>query len=156
MTGGVWSAAIINHVNRPDEVDGRAEDIVLSNELLAPVVGEPLVQFRMGYGMHLELGHDFEVTIETPLTVVNDSNRWSGKPLTADAAGALLPLNLREVTFVRVDQDGTLNLGLGEATLTVPPHPMYEAWQARGPRGMLIVCSPGGEYVAVWKPESES
>jgi len=143
-------------VNVPDEVDGQGEDIALSNELLAPVVGEPLVQFRMGYAIHLELGHQFDVTIETPLTVVDGGNRWSGEPLTADAAGALLPLNLREVTLVRVDRDGTLNLGLGEATLTVPPHPMYEAWQVRGPRGMLIVCPPGGEYVAVWRPEDES
>jgi Family of unknown function (DUF6188) len=126
------------------------------NELLAPVVGEPLVQFRMGYGVHLELGLDFEVTIETPLTVTDGGSAWSGEPLTAEAAGALLPLNLRDVTFVRVDRDGTLNLGLGEATLSVPPHPMYEAWQIRGPGNMLIVCSPGGEYVAVWKPKDES
>jgi hypothetical protein len=58
----------------------------------------------MGYGIHLELGYDFEVTIETAL----------------------------------------------------PPHPMYEAWQVRGPRELLIVCSPGGDYLAVWKPEGES
>ena len=134
----------------------RSEDIVVANDLLAPVVGQPLVQFRMGYGVHLELGRDFEVTIETPLTVVDGDSRWSGEPLTAAAAGALLPLNLRDVTSVKVDRDGTLNLGLGEAMLSVPPHPRYEAWQVRGPRGMLIVCSPGGDCVAVWEPESGS
>ena len=81
---------------------------------------------------------------------------WSGEPLTAEAAGALLPLNLRDVTLVQVDRDGTLKLGLGNAQLAVPPHPMYEAWQVRGPREMLIVCSPGGDYVAVWEPDSGS
>jgi hypothetical protein len=140
----------------PDEADRHGEDIALSNELLVPVVGKPLLQFRMGYGVHLELGHDFEVTIETPLTVTDGGSAWSGEPLTAEAAGALLPLNLRDVSFVRVDRDGTLNLGLGEATLSMPPHPMYEAWEVRGPDNMLIVCPPGGKYVAVWKPEGES
>lgn len=133
---------------------GRAEDTVIANELLAPVVGQRLIQFRMGYGIHLELGHDlFEVTIDTALTVAAGGSRWSGEPLTAEAAGALLPLNLRDVTSVKVDRDGTLNLGFGEATLSVPPHPMYEAWQVRGPRDMLLVRSPGGEYIAIWKPK---
>ena len=109
-----------------DDVGGHADSIALSNELLASVVGKPLVQFRMGYAVHLELGRDFEVTIETPLTVVDGGNRWSGEPLTAEAAAALLPLNRRDVTFVKVDRDGILNLGLGEATLSVPPHPMND------------------------------
>ncbi len=110
----------------------------------------------MGYGVHLELGSDHEVTIETPLTIVDGGARWSGEPLTAEAAGALLPLNLREVNSVEIASDGTLNLDLGEATLSVPPHPMYEAWQVSGPHGLLIVCSPGGDYVAVWEPEDDS
>jgi hypothetical protein len=132
------------------------EDITIANDLLAPVVGQQLIQFRMGYGVHLELGYDFEVTIETPLTVLDGDSRWSGEPLTAEAAGALLPLNLRDVTSAKIDRDGTLNLGLGQATLSVPPHPMYEAWQVRGPQDMLIVCSPGGDYLAMWDPRTES
>jgi hypothetical protein len=132
------------------------EDIAIANDLLAPGVGQQLIQFRMGYGVHLELGDDFEVTIETPLTVLDGDSRWGGEPLTAEAAGALLPLNLREVTSAKVDRDGTLNLGLGQATLSVPPHPMYEAWQVRGPQDMLIVCSPGGDYLAMWDPRTES
>jgi hypothetical protein len=132
------------------------EDITIANDLLAPVVGQQLIQFRMGYGVHLELGYDFEVTIETPLTVLDVASRWSGEPLTAEAAGALLPLNLRDVTSAKIDRDGTLNLGLGQATLSVPPHPMYEAWQVRGPQDMLIVCSPGGDYLAMRDPRAES
>lgn len=133
--------------------EGAGEEVVVANELLRGLQGLQLVQFRMGYGIHLELGSGHEVTIETPLTVVDGGTRWSGEPLTADAAGALLPLNLREVTSAKIAGDGTLSLELGEAILTVPPHPMYEAWQVRGPSGSLIVCSPGGEYVAVWEPE---
>lgn len=135
-------------------MNSRDDDIVTVNELLTALVGQPLVQFRMGYGVHLELGHDFEVTVETPLTVADGDSRWTGEPLTAEAAGALLPLNSRGVTSAEVTKDGTLNLHFGEASLSVPPHPMYEAWQVRGPRGTLVVRSPSGDYVAIWKPES--
>lgn len=137
---------------------GTAErgEAVAANRWIETLTGEPLVQFRMGYGVHLEIGEDHEVTIETPFGVTDGDTQWSGEPLTAEAAGALLPLNLRSVTTGRVTSDGTLALGFGSATLTVPPHSMYEAWQVRGPNGLLIVCSPGGDYVAVWEPESET
>jgi hypothetical protein len=136
------------------ESDGEA--VVVANNLIGALIGKQLVQFRMGYGVHLEVGDDHEVTIETSFEIEDGNTRWSGEPLTADAAGALLPLNLREVTSGRVAPDGTLVLGLGSATVTVPPAPMYEAWQVRGPDGLLIVCSPGGDYVAVWEPESQT
>lgn len=125
------------------------ESMIVSG-LIRAVVGHQLVQFRMGYGVHLELGNDFEVTIETEFTVDTGERRWTGEPLTAEAAGALLPLNLTTVSEATIVKDGTLLLALGHATLTVPPHPLYEAWQVRGPRGSLIVCSPGGDYVAYW------
>lgn len=134
---------------------GCGDDIVLANQLISRVEGEQLIQFRMGCGVHLEFGiDDFEVTIETSLVVVDGSALWSGEPLTADAAGALLPLNHREVTSAKIATDGALSLGFGQATLSVPPHPMAEAWQLRGPDGLLIVCLPGGDRVAVWEPET--
>lgn len=136
--------------------EGGDSEVVVANGLLAALVGKPLVQFRLGYGVHLELGDEHEVTIETPFGVVDGDAAWMGEPLTAEAAGALLPLNGREVTVAGVAQDGTLTLGIGSASITVPPAPMYEAWQVRGPGGMLIVCSPGGDYIAVWEPEVET
>ena len=115
--------------------EGGDTDVVVANRLIAALTGRPLVQFRMGNGIHLEVGDVNEVTIETPFEVIDGNSRWGGEPLTADATGALLPLNLREVTSGHIAADGTLVLGLGSATLTVPPHPMYEAWQVRGPMG---------------------
>ena len=106
----------------------------------------------MGYGVHLEAGNAHEITIETPFEVEEGGARWAGEPLTAGAAGALLPLNQRELTSAHIETDGALVLGFGSATVTVPPASMYEAWQVRGPDGLLIVCSPGGDYVAVWEP----
>ena len=135
---------------------GDHTEVVVANSLIGALIGKQLVQFRMGYGVHLELGNDHEVTIETPFEVTDGNIRWDGEPLTADAAGALLPLSLSEVTSGRITTDGTLVLGLGSATVTVPPAQMYEAWQVRGPDGLLIVCSPGGDYVSVWKPETRT
>lgn len=131
-------------------------EVLRANRLLTGLIGQPLVQFRMGYGIHLELGDHHEVTIETSLAVKDGDAEWSGEPLTAEAAGALLPLHACEVTSADVARNGRLTLGVGPATLTVPASPMYEAWQVRGPRGLLIVCSPGGEYVAVWEPQTEA
>lgn len=136
------------------EGGGHETEMVVANKVIAALRGKTLVQFRMGYGVHLELGDDHEVTIETQFEVVDGNTHWAGQPLTAGAAGALLPLNQREVGSARIGSDGKLVLSLGSATLEVPPAPMYEAWQVRGPDGMLIVCAPGGDYVAVWEPES--
>lgn len=100
-----------NEGERLGITEGRGDEVVLANELVARLEGQQLVQFRMGYGIHLEFGSEHEVTIETPLTVVDGDTRWSGEPLTAEAAGALLPLNLRDVTSAQVAGDGTLSLG---------------------------------------------
>ncbi len=141
---------------RPGIAEGREAEVLIANRLIAVLTGRPLVQFRLGYGVHLEIGDDHEVTIETSFDVVDDTSRRGGEPSTAEAAGALLPLNLRKVTSGHIETDGTLVLAFGAAVLTVPPHPMYEAWQMRGPDGLLIVCSPGGDYVAVWEPENRA
>lgn len=135
---------------------GDDRDVAVANIRIGALVGKPLVQFRVGYGVHLELGHDHEVTIETAFEVATDNAHWVGEPLAADAAGALLPLNSRHITSARIATDGTLFLCLGSASVTVPPASMYEAWQVRGPDGLLIVCAPGGTYVAVWEPGSSA
>ena len=137
--------------------EGRDDsEVVVANHVITALLGKQLVQFHMGYAVHLEVGHDHEVTIETPFEVVDGNSQWSGDPLTDEAAGALLPMNLREVTSARIATDGTFILGFGSAILTVPPAPLYEAWQVRGPDGLLIVCSPGGEYIVVWEPEGRT
>lgn len=145
-----------NDGDRSGITEGGVQEVAIANRLVAALTGESLIQFRMGYGVHLEVGADYEVTIETPFHVNSDDIDWGGEPLTAEAAGALLPLISYELTSSHVSNDGTLTLGLGSATLTVQPHTMYEAWQVRGPDGLLIVCSPGGDYIAVWEPEGRT
>ena len=135
--------------------EGDGDEAVVANELLAPLRGRQLVQFRMGSGLHLDFGSDYEVTIETRLIVESLGTSWSGEPLTAEAAGALLPLVTQPLSAAQIARDRALSLAIGDATLRVLPHPSYEAWQVRGPQGMLIVCSPGGDYVAVWRRQAQ-
>lgn len=128
------------------------QEITIANDLIQAVLGYQLAKFRLDYGVHLELGNDFEITIETEFTLEAGEIRWTGEPLTTEAGKVLLPLTSTTVSEATIGNDGTLRLALGQATLTVSPHPLYEAWQFRGPRDLLIVCSPGGDYVAYWAP----
>jgi hypothetical protein len=150
-------ALLLPHIRSQDGVqtgiaEGHGQEAAVANGWLGALVGKPLVQFRMGYGAHLEIGTEFEVTIETAFRVASPDADWGGEPLTGEAAGALLLLNARAVAAATVAPDGTLSLVLGEAELTVRPHELYEAWQVRGPDGLLVICSPGGECIAVWDP----
>ena len=89
MSDGETPSIRTDRVKRPGIAEGGEADIVVANRLMAVLTGKQLVQFRMGYGVHLELGYDHEVTIETPLDVADGDSQWSGEPLTAGSAGAL-------------------------------------------------------------------
>jgi hypothetical protein len=80
---------------------------------------------------------------------------WAGEPLTAEAASALLPLLGADVASAGVATDGTLHLVIGEAAIEVRPNDQYESWQLRGPRNLRVVCSPGGDYIAVFEPDAD-
>src|ERR1700682_5455904 len=43
----------------------------------------------------------------------------------------------------------------GEATIEVRPNDYLEAWQLHEPRNLRVVCSPGGDYVAVFEPNAQ-
>jgi hypothetical protein len=51
-----------------------------------------------------------------------------------------------------LDDDGTLHLSFDNAaSIAVPPHLVYEAWQISGPSTALVVCTPGNSgTLAVW------
>ncbi len=51
------------------------------------------------------------------------------------------------------DESGALRVLFGDGTrLDVEPDSSYEAWNVSGPRGLLVVCTPGGELVR-WTPK---
>ncbi|WP_030485198.1 DUF6188 family protein [Nocardioides aequoreus] len=142
---------------RQGGVEGRDNsEAAGANRLLTTLLGHQLLQFRMGHDVRLEVGPHHEVVLEAPIEVRDRTSRWFGEPLSAGAAGALLPLIDQEVSSAHIATNGSLVLGVGSATLTVHSAPTYEAWQVHGPEGMLIGCSPGGDYVAFWEPESRT
>ena len=142
----------------PDHSEPRGSGFIRANAEVSHVVGQTLYQVRMGYaGIQLALGDSFEyeVVIDTPLAVTTTGAAWTGEPLTAEAASALLPLLGADVASARVAADGTLHLVIGQAAIEVRPNDHYESWQLRGPRNLLVVCSPGGDYIAVFEPDSD-
>jgi len=132
-----------------------SEDVEFANGLMGVVVGQELFDFRMGFGLQIDFGGHYFLTVETPFSMVGGVKPFSGEPVSGDAAEVLIPLRLQPVRFVRVLSDGTLTLGIGEATLTVSPHPQYESWQVAGPAGLLVVCPPGASYIASWTPDEK-
>ncbi len=142
----------------PDHTEPRGSGFMLANAEVSRVVGQTLYQVRMGYaGIQLVIGDSFEyeVVVDTPLAVTATGAVWAGEPLTAEAAGALLPLLGAGVASAKVATDGTLHLVIGESAIEVRPNTLYESWQLRGPRNLLVVCSPGGEYIAVFEPDAD-
>lgn len=127
----------------------READIAAANRHLDSMRGEQMIQFRMGYGIHLDFGLDYEVTVETDLPIDDGAHSWRGQPLTAAAAGAWLPLILRTLTSADIDHDGTLRLAFDHASISIAPSERAEAWQVCGPGSLLIVSLPGGA-VSVW------
>jgi len=87
-------------------------------------------------GIQLELvdSFEYEVVIDTPLAVTTTGASWAGEPLTAEAAGALLPLLGADLASAGAASDGTLHLLIGQAAIEVRPNDHYESWQLRGPR----------------------
>jgi hypothetical protein len=44
---------------------------------------------------------------------------------------------------------------IGDAAIEVRPNDYSEVWQLHGPRNLRVVCSPGGDYVAVLEPDAQ-
>jgi hypothetical protein len=44
---------------------------------------------------------------------------------------------------------------IGYAAIEVRPNDYSEVWQLHGPRNLRVVCSPGGDYVAVLEPDAQ-
>jgi hypothetical protein len=67
----------------------------------------------------------------------------------------LLPLLGADVASARVATDATLHLLIDEAAIEVRSNDNFQAWQFHGLRNLRVVCSPGGDYVAVFEPDAQ-
>jgi hypothetical protein len=71
-------------------------------------------------------------------------------PSRQDVAAGLALFGARVLSAVAF-KSGSLRLAFsGGHLLRVAPDPVYEAWTASGPDGLLLVCMPGGS-LTVWQ-----
>jgi Family of unknown function (DUF6188) len=100
----------------------------------------------------------FEVVIETPFIVISaKGEERTADPSITTSLVPLLELYPDALMAATVDSDATLQLRLSSgASLVVPPHPEFEAWQVNGRDGFLVVCTPGGANLAVWSGSQDS
>jgi hypothetical protein len=133
------------------------DDVGLANRMLRAIIGHRLLAFRMslGSGVLLEFTDDacHELTIEAELRFRSaDGPARRGDPIGLVVAEQLIRLLEATVTTASVDQGGDLTIAFGEDRLVVPCDAMYEAWQLRSDKGLLIVSMPGGG-LAIWQPD---
>lgn len=58
-----------------------------------------------------------------------------------------------EITEVLISSEGHLAINVGSTQLSARANDRYEAWQIYGPKGEMLVCTPGGE-LEEWGPRS--
>jgi Family of unknown function (DUF6188) len=120
-------------------------------ELLHRVAARDLTFVRVDHQTRLQFG-EFEVVIESPFRVrARDGGEHKLDPGVRASLGPVLDLFPDELITAEVDHQATLRLRLASgASLEVPADDRFEAWQVNGPDGFLVVCTPGGDKLAVW------
>ena len=88
---------------------------------------------RIDHQVRLQFG-DVEVVIETPFELRQGDACASLDPEDRGGLGPLLALYPTVLASSTVDFNGTLRLSFDcGASISVAPHPVYEAWQINGP-----------------------
>lgn len=71
--------------------------------------------------------------------------------LTEDVPEELKALIGQQISSVLVSAAGDLAINIGDTQLSVRAGKDYEAWEFGGPKGEIIVCTPGGD-LTTWGP----
>ena len=118
----------------------------LATELLQLLVGESFVQLCVGVGdAQLHFTGDLGITLESDVQVGESA---AVAPSSLDGIGLLLPLLNEDVADARVSDDGELSVTIAATSVRCRQAAHYEAWNVAGPRGVLVVSTPGG--LAIW------
>ena len=126
--------------------DGRASygDIVRSaqNRVLA-IDHKDLDYIQIDFQARLQFG-DVEVVIECPFVLTVDNVVYRLDPDERAGLGPLLALYPASLSAAYVSERAGLHLTFDSgATIVVPQHVQYEAWQVHDDKGWLLVCTPG-------------
>ncbi|KAA0116086.1 DUF6188 family protein [Mycolicibacterium sp. P9-22] len=114
--------------------------------------GRTLTSHHVEYTVGLQLSDEYFVRIESrfTLTVAGTTTVLSPEVDPVSAFEPLSHLVGQVITASEVDDTGSLTVAFdGGNSLLVEPDRNYEAWTVTGPKGMIIVCQPGGE-LAIW------
>lgn len=115
--------------------------------------GQTLISKDVEYSVGLTFTGSYFLRLESPVVVGTPANEFHLNP--EDTTADFGPL--RDLVGCRVTES-TADSGVLEVRfengcrLRVDPDDSYEAWTLAGPRGMKVVCMPGGE-LAVWRAE---
>jgi hypothetical protein len=137
-------------------MDAPIELAELEDRWLLPYRDVQVIQIRVSYQLTLLLDSGAQVDLETEAVLSNGSLHAPDVVMTRlvpehqDVVPALALFGATILSSVAF-KSGALRLIFHTGThLNVRPDPQYEAWSARGPGGLCLVCLPGGG-LAIWR-----
>lgn len=117
------------------------------------IQGQSIIRVSLDTSLVLLTSEECELRVGTEATLaMSDGARCSFVPESPGAVVThLAKLQDETVEAANVGNHGNLAIAFESgATLAVPAHDDYEAWEFVGPHGRRVVCMPGGE-IATWE-----
>ena len=131
------SGMLVHVTDRHGEVIRLAQNRALAIEQTA------LDYIQIDFQARLQFG-DVEVVIECPFVLTVDNVVYRLDPEERAGLGPLLALYPASLSAAYVSERASLHLTFDSgATIVVPQHIQYEAWQVHDDKGWLLVCTPG-------------
>jgi len=128
-----------------------------SDRWLIPIQGLIVTQCRIDYAFSIVLweSREFSFSIriggEFICRVNNQEHHLHAERAPMELSPAISVLHKPIETAV-AKKDGFLELMFtSDIHIIVPPDPKYEAWELSGSKGLLMVCTAGGN-VSLWQP----
>lgn len=124
--------------------------------MIPDFTGHTIYTIRMDFRvlLYTEENWEFQLSGDTYLTnprVGTILIEGQGEELTEDVPEELKRLIGQRISSVLVSPAGDLAINIGDTQLSVRADKKYEAWEFGGPKGEIIVCTPGGE-LTTWGP----
>ncbi len=114
--------------------------------LQGTLVNRCIVDYAFSLDFQFESREALTLKLETPFTLARGKREKRFSPgMYPTELGSALGLFRKKVESAVAWKDGRLDVAFsGGIRLHASPDPQFEAWNLSGPRGLLMVCSPGG------------
>jgi hypothetical protein len=116
-----------------------------------PIADPDLTYIRIDHQSRLRFG-EVEIVIKCPFVLTVDDAVYHLDPEERIDLGPLLALYPDSLAAAYVSKGAALHLDFDSgATVVVPQHAQYEAWEAYDDHGWLLLCTPGTDGdIAEW------